>query len=162
MDYAAFDAIMREGIIVRWIVPAALVAATLVGVVWYIISKLRNGIASDRSLGFMLSAAVLSMVFVIIAASDVLPMMRDLNSQNYASVYGIYKCEQNSQSRRVQLVQTVTLDDGEVLEFRRAKPIGWKLNGAPLPEGEHMATVWYAVESNCIVDIVLDEPIPEE
>ena len=67
MDYAAFDAIMREGIIVRWIVPAALAAATLVGVAWYFISKHRNGIASDRSLGFMLSAAVLSMVFVIIA-----------------------------------------------------------------------------------------------
>ena len=162
MDYSTYNAIMREGIIVRCILPATLLAAALIGVIGCFVSKHRHGIASDRSLGFMLVMAAASVFFVIVAASDVLPMMHDLNSQNYASVYGIYKCEQNSQSRRVQLVQTVTLDDGEVLEFRRAKPIGWKLNGAPLPEGEHMATVWYAVESNCIVDIVLDEPIPED
>ena len=82
MCYSTFDAIMREGIIVRCILPATLLVAALIGVIGYFVSKHRHGIASDRSLGFMLVMAAASVLFVIVAASDVLSMMRDLNSQN--------------------------------------------------------------------------------
>lgn len=162
MCYATFDAIMREGIIVRCILPATLLVAALIGVIGYFVSKHRHGIASDRSLGFMLVMAVASIVFTLFTASDALPMMRDLKSQNYASVHGMYTCETVSQMHESDLYLCVVLDNGQILNLMRPKPIGLELNGVPLPEGEYMSTVWYAVESNCIVDIILDEPIPED
>lgn len=161
MDYAAFDAIMREGIIVRWIVPAALVAATLVGVAWYIISKHRNGIASDRSLGFTLVMAAACIFFTLFSAADALPMMRDLKRQDYASVHGMYECKTVNQ-HGASLDLCVTLENGKIFNLMRPKPIGLDLNGAPLPEGEYAATVWYGVESHCIVAFIPDEPIPDE
>lgn len=162
MCYATFDAIMREGIIVRCILPATLLVAALIGVIGYFVSKHRHGIASDRSLGFMLVMAAASVFFVIDAASDVLPMMRDLNSQNYTSIHGMYESETRYQMHSSKLLFSVTLDGGEIVGLKRAKPIGIELNGVPLPEGKYMATVWYAAESHCIVAFIPDEPIPED
>ena len=162
MNYSTYNAIMREGIIVRCILPATLLVAALIGVIGYFVSKHRHGIASDRSLGFMLVMAVASIVFTLFTASDALPMMRDLKSQNYASVHGMYKCKIVSQMHESDLDLCVVLDNGQILNLMRTKPIGLELNGVPLPEGEYMATVWYAAESHCIVAFIPDEPIPED
>lgn len=162
MSYSTFDAIMQEGIIARWIFPTVLVAATLISIILYFISKHRHGVASDRSLGFMLVVAVASIVFTLITASETLPMMRDLRTQNYTSIHGMYECETRSQMHSSKLLLSVTLDGGEIVGLKRAKPIGIELNGVPLPEGKYMATVWYAAESHCIVAFIPDEPIPED
>lgn len=162
MNFSAFDAIMREGIIVRWILPEVLAAAALIGIAAYFISKYRHGTASDRSIGFMLVMTVAFIVFALITASDTLPMMHDLKSQNYASVHGVYECEVKPGTQGVQLRLCVTLEDGEIFGLMHAMPIGMELNGVPLPEGKYMATVWYAAESHCIVAFIPDEPIPED
>lgn len=162
MNFSTFNAIMREGIVVRCLLPATLLIATLIGVILYFISKHRHGAASDRSLGVMLSAAVAFVIFTIITASETLPMMRDLKSQNYTSLYGMYECETRRQMHESKLLLSMTLENGEIVGLKRAKPLGLELNGVKLPEGEYMATVWYAAESHCIVAFIPDEPIPED
>lgn len=162
MDYAAFDAIMREGIIVRWIVPAALVAATLVGVVWYIISKLRHGIASDRSLGFMLVMAAASVFFILFSIADTERMIPDLINQNYTVAHGEYECKFTRVGRDMDYVINITTDEGESIWLTEPMPLGAKTGNGYLPEGEYAATVWYGAESHCIVAFIPDEPIPDE
>lgn len=119
MDYAAFDAIMREGIIVRWIVPAALIAATLVGVVWYFISKHRNGIASDRSLGFMLVMAAALVLSVIISIDRTKNMIYDLQNQSYAVVHGEYERKFTRVGRDMEYVTGITTDDEKHIWLRQ-------------------------------------------
>lgn len=162
MDYAAFDAIMREGIIVRWIVPAALAAATLIGVVWYIISKHRNGIASDRSLGFTLVMAAALVLSVIISIDTTKEMIPDLQNQSYTVVHGEYECKYESAGGQWRYVTSITTDEGAGIWLRAPVPIGGKTSNGYLPEGEYAATVWYGVESHCIVAFIPDEPIPDE
>lgn len=162
MDYAAFDAIMREGIIVRWIVPAALVAAALVGVVWYIISKHRNGIASDRSLGFTLVMAAALVLSVIISIDTTKEMIPDLQNQSYTVTHGEYECKYESAGGQWRYVTSITTDEGAGIWLRAPVPIGGKTGNGYLPEGKYMATVWYGVESHCIVAFIPDEPIPDE
>lgn len=165
MDYAAFDAIMREGIIVRCILPAALAAATLIGVVWYIISKHRNGIASDRSLGFILVMAAALVLSVIISIDTTMEMIPDLQNQSYAVAHGEYELEitQGRKSHmKSHIIISITTDDGEGIGFRRPIPIGRRTSNGYLSEGEYTATVWYGVESHCIVAFIPDEPILED
>lgn len=162
MDYAAFDAIMREGIIVRWIVPAALVAATLVGVAWYFISKHRNGIASDRSLGFTLVMAAALVVFASLSLSDTEQMMHDLKNQSYTVAHGEYECEYNNGKGDALFVMSITTDDGERISLYEPVPSSRRTGNGHIIVGEYTATVWYGVESHCIVAFVPDEPIPDE
>lgn len=162
MDYAAFDAIMREGIIVRWIVPAALVAATLVGVVWYFISKHCNGIASDRSLGFTLVMAAALVLSVIISIDTTKEMIPDLQNQSYTVTHGEYECKFTRVGRDMDYVTNITTDEGESIWLTEPMPLGGKTGNGYLPEGKYMATVWYGVESHCIVAFIPDEPIPDE
>lgn len=162
MDYAAFDAIMREGIIVRWIVPAALAAATLVGVVWCFISKHRHGIASDRSLGFMLVMAAALVLSVIISIDRTKNMIYDLQNQSYAVVHGEYERKFTRVGRDMEYVTGITTDDEKHIWLRQPISIDSKTSNGYLPEGKYAATVWYGVESHCIAAFIPDEPIPDE
>lgn len=162
MDYAAFDAIMREGIIVRWVVPAALVAATLIGVAWYIISKHRNGIASDRSLGFTLVMATASVFFASLSFGDTELMMHDLKNQSYTVAHGEYECEYNNGKGKALFIMSITTDDGERISLYEPISSSSKTSNGHIVEGKYAATVWYGVESHCIVAFIPDELIPED
>ncbi len=132
------------------------------GCCWYFISKRRNGIAGDRSLGFTLVMAAASVLFAFLSLSDTEQMMHDLKNQSYTVAHGEYECKYNNGKGSALYIMSITTDDGERISLYEPISSSSRTSNGHIVKGEYAATVWYGVESHCIVAFIPDEPIPDE
>lgn len=158
MDYSSFDALMISGIIEKWILFVVVLLAIVIHEIYFIRHKFKSKKQEDESRGFGIFLLITAVAIFVIKLDATWFMVRDIKNHNYAEVHGAYIAEVPTQNDTYWWVLVVA-DDGEKISIKRPG----NTHGEPqmFPIGTYEGTVWYAVESKCIVKFVPDEPIPE-
>lgn len=160
MDYAEFDALMINAIKEKWIFVGAIFLLLLIAFAIYFFKKRKTWKTDNGVLGFAIVIAVVTGTMLLIVIDDTLVRMRDVNDHNYAELHGEYYRTTNYQENGMgseHFPVEITAEDGVTWSLR----LPGITHGEPemFPYGTYEGTVWYAVESRCIVKFVPDEPI---